>query len=823
MDAVQILESFLENRMTKQHAIEKLNVFLRGNETKAKYASVLRCIEAYDDGYEMDFCGNLRQVIEYFGGPIRVNKSVFLTINGHKDDFGFVLSSTDGYEVNIKRIIVPNNEELKSEFIFEKRKASPTSISNGAVYRYFGYSSFTSVRQKLLMYIVSTMKENETLLACLPTGGGKSFTWEFASLTGIMPGTIIVVVPTKALVINHENSAKQLYEQIKGTSGLPRGYHSDLGTERKKLIFDEMKNGKLPLLFVSPEALLAKEFKRNVIESAKLGNISALIIDEVHLVVSWGMKFRPEFQLLSSFKKELENISIQGIKTVLLSATITDNDRTVIKKLFDNGNFCEYRADELRQEIEFYSYECMNEAERERWLKELVNQAPRPMIIYTSTPAKAVSYEELIRKIGYYRVTHFTGETGNLDRVRIIHQWNKDEIDIIVATSAFGMGVDKSDVRTVITTYIPESVSRFYQEVGRAGRDGYTAMNYWLFCRGEDDAIAQKMTDTALLTETRLADRWEAMWKQSEHISASRVKMRMSSVPEDMRGSLTGNRSANWNKDAILFLYRAGFIDITDINLIDSKNYELTVELKNIEALEDKNKLASAISTHRDWERGNISGSKDYIYELLKYRNEECYSTFFNHEFNTVEVCFGCPSCRRKGVGQRYYPADIKVKCIDSDRVVHRTYFDNNLSYAIYNRGSLVLSYTPEKNDGKLNLAVEYFIRYGATIIVRTTWEGFDLNCLTDFERTDYLLLTYEELFAFGNKFIDGIVVAFLDGSEEQNSFVYEWCSQMQTQNNSKMIYIAPTDTRIGEERKRIIECVNGNRSLEGVLEGEAL
>lgn len=822
MEALRILESFLENKLTKQHAIEKVKFLLDKNEGKAKFASILRCISSYDNEQEMDFLGNLRQAIEYFGGPISVNKQICLMVNSHKDEFGFTISNGEKYEINIKREIAKNNNDIKSEFVFEKRKASPTTISNGAVFRYFGYSTFTSVRQKLLMYIVSTMKENETLLACLPTGGGKSLTWEFASLTGIMSGTIIIVVPTKALVINHENSAVKLFAQVNGVLGIPRGYHSDLGIESKKAIFDEMKSGKLPLLFVSPEALLANEFKNNVIEAAKIGNIGALVIDEVHLVVSWGMKFRPEFQLLSSFKRELENSSVQPIRTVLLSATITEHDRKIIKHLFDNGNFCEYRADELRQEIEFYAYECINETERVKWLMELVNQAPRPMIIYTSTPAKAVVYDNLIREMGYHRVTHFTGETGNNDRIRIIHQWNQDEVDIIVATSAFGMGVDKSDVRTVVTTYIPESISRYYQEVGRAGRDGYTAMNYWLFCRAEDDAIAQKMTDTALLTETRLAERWEAMWKQSEHISANRVKMHMSSVPEDMRGSLTGNRSANWNKDAILFLYRAGFIDIIDMSLIDSKNYELTVELKRIGDLEDKNKLANAISSYRDWERSNIRGSIEAIYDLLHYRNEECFSTFFNHEFDTVEVCFGCPACRKNGVNNRYYPADIRMKGINT-RSFHRTYFDNNLSYAIYNRGSLVITYTPENNTLKEDLAVEYFVRYGATLIVRSTWDKFDLNYLTDFERTDYLLLTYEELFSVCDKIFDGLVVVFLDGNEEQNTFVFEWCNRMQLQSDAKTIFIAPSGTKVGEERKRIIECVNGNRSLEGILEGEEL
>ena len=828
MDTVEILQNFLQENMTVEHAIEKLIELLHKNADNtnngynAMYNCAIRCIMSYQKGYKMDFCGHLRQVLEYYACDIKVSKKAFLIIQSNKSEFGFITSNASDFRININNKIMSGVEELESVFNYEKRKVQPPSISNGAVYRYFGYKSFTSIRQKLLMYLISAMKDNETLLACLPTGGGKSFSWEFASLTGAISGTIIVVVPTKALVINHENSANKVFNTIPGARGIPMGYHSDLGSERKKKIYSALDEGELPLLFISPEALLANEFKSNVLSAAQKGNIGAIIIDEVHLVVSWGMKFRPEFQLLSSFKKTIESCSLQPVKTILLSATVTDHDREIIKKLFDNGCFVEYRADELRQEIEYYSKECETEAEREGLLLQLVYQAPRPMIIYTSTPEKANHYADIIQRIGFKRVETFTGETSNDARERIIKEWNDDKTDIIVATSAFGMGVDKSDVRTVITTYIPESVSRYYQEVGRAGRDGFSAINYWLFCADEDYRIARKMTDTALLTENRLADRWAAMLSNAKRISGDQVEIHMKSVPEDMRGSQNGRQNANWNKDAILFLYRAGMLDIIDMSLVNATDYKMTVELKDIASLENKNRLAERISEYRDWERDSINEEMRSVEELIKYRNEECYSTFFNREFsNTVEVCSGCPVCRKAHGDKVYYPSDIRIEGLDGINTMKRVYYDNYFSKNTSQRDSVLISYS--EGEERPEELIEFFVRYGVTFIVCDEWSDAVLYKLEEFERTDYLLLNYDEFLTVSNPLISGKIAVFLNPQKEQFASVYKRCEKFKERPDVNIIYVAPTGTRVGDDSKKLIECVNGSHSFNGLLEGEQL
>ena len=209
MTAIKVFEDFLQEKISKEKAIEKIEKLRASNEEFNKFSCIIRCIKAYDYGNDIDFCGHLRQVINNFSCAISVPKDVYTMLLHEKATYGFVLTNTDGYEVNIQKEMLTDCSDLKSTYLYERRKQTPLSISNGITYRYFGYKNFTSYKQKMLIKMIDGLKENETLLACLPTGGGKSFTWQIASTANLIKGTIIVVVPTVALAINHENGAKK--------------------------------------------------------------------------------------------------------------------------------------------------------------------------------------------------------------------------------------------------------------------------------------------------------------------------------------------------------------------------------------------------------------------------------------------------------------------------------------------------------------------------------------------------------------------------------------------------------------------------------------
>ena len=826
MKELEILSNYLQGKENYFTALNKINAIAAKQDyySRSKYSPILRCIKTCERDQFFDFCTHLRQVLGYFNSPIFISREMYEKILPYKKRFGFVMADNGAYEINIKKEMIVNVPDLKSTYRFEKRKSNPPSISNGAVLRYFNYPSFISLQQKMLMYFICNMKYNQTLLACLPTGAGKSFSWQFLAISELNSGCIIVVVPTIALAINHERSAGELFAKVDGFSKTVRAYYSNLGSDGKKIIYEELENNRLSLLFVSPEALLAKEFKNNVLRAGEKGKISTLIIDEVHLVVSWGMKFRPEFQLLPSLRNELQAISPVGIKTILLSATITEYDKKTIIRLFGRNGLIEYRADELRPEFEYYAHECSSEEERRMHIKTIVDQAPKPMIIYTVTPAIAEQYYDMIQSYGYSRIDLFTGNTANESRKRIINEWNNDNLDIIVATSAFGMGVDKPDIRTIITTYIPESVSRYYQEVGRAGRDGYSALNFWLYCYEQDDKIVKKLTDTALLTEKRLSERWEALYKSAKRISADRIRIRMDSVPEDMKGNLIGKQHANWNKDAVLLLYREGIIDIVDLQFINNMEYEIEVSLNNISILEDKTRLEEYIATFREEERQAINDNQYSVYTMLKYYKDECFSTFFTQEFPYApDLCSGCPYCRAK---KRIIPA--APKNIEGDRLEMTKdaccspFYDNNFMNSICTRGVSFITYRDELDEEKGNQFVELLVRYGVECFIKKKWDFSVLKKLISFDRANYLLLTYDEFYLIDPEWIGGPIVFFLSEDDAKNNELYSVGKALVSDNNP-IVFVGESSLRINSEEKKLKELANYNVPLDNMIGGEYL
>ena len=260
MTELEILEKYLIGEETCSATIEKIDLLKNRCNDKAKYSSLLRCVKTCENDDFFDFCGHLRQTLGIFNGSVVVSKEMYRKILPYKNRYGFIMHNNDNYEINIQKEICPHIDDLRSIYRPEKRNDNPSSISNGAVFRYFGYPTFTSIQQKMMMYFVSNMKDNQTLLACLPTGAGKSFTWQFIAVSELFNGCVVIVVPTVALAINHEKSAIQVFETIEGFSKTARAYHSELGDDRKQTIYKEKedkanekykKKGLQPLMIAS--------------------------------------------------------------------------------------------------------------------------------------------------------------------------------------------------------------------------------------------------------------------------------------------------------------------------------------------------------------------------------------------------------------------------------------------------------------------------------------------------------------------------------------------------------------------------------------------
>lgn len=812
-NALQILSRVLSEDLDASKAEELLEAELEASLAPTGILPFIRTVRAYREQKWVDFCGHLRQCLCYASSSVAINGFVKEKIEPLKKAFGFIIAKEQGVDkVNISPVMLQDIPDLSSRYRFKSLRRNDSSLGDGSLYRNFKYKNYLSLSQKFLIYSIRNMSENETLLACLPTGGGKSLSWELPALEGTLSGTVIVVVPTIALACDHEKSSRKAFENHLGVSGEPVAYYSSLTTKKKQDILNQLENGAVPILYISPEALLNKQFKNAVTRSAKNGYISMLVVDEAHLIAQWGLKFRPEFQLIAAFRDSLEEVSHHGIKTVLLSATLNRVDTDTIKTVFYSKNFSEYRADALRTEPEFYLHRCENE--RMELVKRLIYQVPRPVIIYAATVQQAKDTCSEMKSIGFKNVEVFTGETSKDDRESIMNAWDENRVDIICATSAFGMGVSKPDVRTIITIYIPENISRFYQEVGRSGRDGYASLSYWLYQK-DDWNIVRDLTKAAVPTIALIAERWTSLLKKSTAVSGNARWLDLRTAPDRLKDTFTGEKNLNWNKDIVLFLLRRGLISILDCDISGESGgtYKLLVRLNNISLLENEQLITETLSQYRDEERGAVDQDCENVSYLLKNYKHSCLSEHFTEEFPySASACSGCPSCRSEGnihfsgtTYLNYYrakrPDSFSFKSINDDLLS---------SYLDY-RSNILIAVPSDDEYSKADL-VAALVKIGANIIVLPP--NVDKDALLErtkkVRKSNYMLLTFDELAQLDIGWIFGVCALFYSDDDRYNSKLFSFAEEyLASFPGNKVINIAPEDTMINTQSKTIMQLVD--------------
>ena len=763
-DVMLLLQDTITNNIDIDLAIGEIEPALADCECKSEYLPVYRAIQSYREKKYMDLFGHLRQCMMYFKSPLNITEDLYKQMLEYKNLFGFVFSNNNK-TVNIVPIIAPEDKKLASTYEFKHMRENTPSFGDGRLYGYYKFSTYNSFSQKMLMYLIAKMDKNETLLACLPTGGGKSLSWQLPAISQMYQGTIIVVVPTVALAIDHERSSKKAYDGILGATDYPLAYYSEIDNEKRNKIYNGIQNGTLPILYISPEALQHKEFRNIVFSAAEEGKISALFIDEAHLIVNWGVRFRPEFQLLSSFRNTLRDKCENGLKTVLLSATYTEEDTEIIKTIFSDDNFTEYRADELRSEPSFYFKKCESEKERIQLVNKLVSQAPKPIIVYTVGPDECKKYFKAIKELGYSNVEMFTGETQNEKRKEIIKLWNENKLDIMIATSAFGMGVDKADVRTIITAYIPENISRYYQEVGRAGRDGYSALNYFLPFDEIDKEYVSNLTKGVVLRVNSLVERWKELLSNAKRETPDKVWIDINVPPEHLKHTIIGKRNAGWNKDVVLLLFRSGLIDIIDVENKSDSDYKILVYLKNIRILENSTLLENYITQYRDDERRRITDGVDAVKNLLKTENKDCYSSHFVNEFPyTEKICSGCPYCKKQGLSSFYNKGKIVIESTKKDFTNEYELMSADM-FDVFVKASksIMLSTKRQIPDNEIKNLIAFLISKSINlVIVKDLNEANDLlENLSFFDNYKYMIVTLDEARQVPVKWLNGVCAAF--------------------------------------------------------------
>lgn len=318
------------------------------------------------------------------------------------------------------------------------------------LYQYWGYTSF---REGQLNVIQSIYEQND-VFALMPTGGGKSICYQVPAL--LSDGTCLVITPLIALM---QDQIQQL--ERRGIKALM--VHSNMTKKEVDITLDNAIYGNYKFLYVSPERLQSRLFK---IRAQKM-KISFIAVDEAHCISEWGFDFRPAYRNIKAFRQEHPNLSC-----IALTATATPD---VVKDIIDQLDMQNPAFVQTEFERKNLTYNAFESNSKYNDLQDLlVSYKNDSSIIYCGTRKQVKSLYSYLHEKGF-SVSFYHGGLLKEEREERQKEWTKGAIKTMIATNAFGMGIDKSDVRLVIHYDIPETIENYFQEAGRAGRDGKSA------------------------------------------------------------------------------------------------------------------------------------------------------------------------------------------------------------------------------------------------------------------------------------------------------------------------------------------------------------
>ena len=561
------------------------------------------------------------------------------------------------------------------------RRGMVPGSADGVLRRLTDNERYRSQAQKAAVRALVTQPPGSGIMASLPTGAGKSLLFQLAALRGRESqkgACVAVIVPTVALALDHERS-------LRGMRGLEgsRALTGDQPFERVRETLDAFRRGEVPVLLLGPEAALRADVAAHLVEAASPGaveygldaRLTHLVVDEAHIVESWGRGFRPDFQRLPGLLGRLRSVD-PDLRLVLLSATLTAAARKVLRGNWSlGGPWLEVDARVPRYEHDVVVRQFASADERLEALEWVIDRAPRPAIVYTTEVAEAKAIHRwLVGDRGFGRVALFTGETSADARRGVVEGWAEDRLDIVVATSAFGMGVDKADVRTVVHACLPEGASRWYQEIGRAARDGGQGLAVLLFTSfgGHDDDVARArgLATGGWLTRNLAEKRWKAMLEGS--LDRGWVGPRfefdvdLDSVREGLRPQ-SSDYNRGWNMALLTLLQRAGAIEILSVSAgRDEVGRTWRVALLD-EGLLDTHGIGVWGTT---WDgvfavrQSELAAARDGVSPFVALVRRPDRSCVTRGAFELIEPtsaappCGRCPSCRLEGI-----PPPVDLPC----------------------------------------------------------------------------------------------------------------------------------------------------------------
>jgi ATP-dependent DNA helicase RecQ len=515
----------------------------------------------------------------------------------------------------------------------------------------FAYKYYRGPGQALAVRSALHMPVNKTLLAVMPTGEGKSLV--FQALAAAHPNQIVaVVVPTVALARDHANSLLRV-EALK-----PFRAHAYVGGEGAKNaeILAGIAKGDQGLVFSAPESFIGR-LRQPLLEAAKFGQLAAFVIDEAHLVDAWGADFRNEFQLLGALVAELRAVAPvhQQPRVICLSATVTQEAHDTLETLFaPKGGLSLVPAARLRPEIDTWIAEPTGDVfERERHVLDALFHLPRPAILYVTRQQDADNWGKTLAEAGFGRISVLHGGSTNETRKNVVDAWRTGELDLVVGTSAFGLGIDYPHVRTVIHACIPESLDRYYQEVGRSGRDG-RASGAVLVPDQSDEEIAVSVASKKIISVEKGIQRWRSMFLSHRRDYNAPARFLIDpTVSPPYDPDMQGERNEDWNGRVLSLMARSRLISLAGLQF----DTERKITVVAIDVLRDDHLEPRVWDTLVESQRQSLLNASNHRFKDMMHllasrvcpaeRLSKLYALRHDDKTWPVEIaCGGCRSCR---------------------------------------------------------------------------------------------------------------------------------------------------------------------------------
>ena len=474
--------------------------------------------------------------------------------------------------------------------------------------KYYGFDTFRESQEEVIKRLVD---ENEHCLLLMPTGGGKSVCYQVPSQ--IFEGGTIVISPLIALM---QDQVDALHKK-----GIDANFiNSTISKKDRDSRLNDFVSGKYKLLYVTPERFRKPEF----VEKIKTANISLFAVDEAHCVSEWGHDFRPDYSRLGEFRE-----MIGHPLTIALTATATpDVQKDIIEKLhIDPIHIKTFHTGIQRPNLRLEAVEVFDEKEKYKTIKNILDKYSGPGIIYFSLIQTLEKFSQMLGDKGYkHGIYH--GKLNPQQRKKIQRSFLGGNENLILATNAFGMGIDKPDIRFILHAEVPSSIESYYQEIGRAGRDGKDSICQLIY--NQEDLYTQ-------MEFIKWANPDAEFYSRLFDILKSNLTQVNSYGVDYLREQLSFKNKNDFRVETALgMLDRYGVTEGT----IESKDLQVVSELP--ELLEDEEYLKEKM----------MSDNKKLLSVVQYFRGEECRRVYISEYFGFFDEkpCGNCDNCTRNGI-----------------------------------------------------------------------------------------------------------------------------------------------------------------------------